>query len=97
VCVVLGFRGLYRDPNEAAHEAEALGLPADLETWARQTSTAIRLGQGLPPITERGQMPAGAPALDSKAFFVSYLLLGIILAGINLILFFVLFNPFGSR
>ncbi len=93
---MLGFRGLYRDPEESAYEAEALGLPPDLETWARQTSKAIRLGQGLPPITDRGQMPGGAPALDGKAFFVSYLLVGIILGGINLILYFVLFNPFGS-
>jgi type VI secretion system protein ImpK len=87
VCVVLGFRGLYRDPVEAVAEAEALGMPADLETWARQTSTAIKLGQGLPPITEKGLMPTGAPSLESKAFFVSYLLIGVILAGINLIVF----------
>jgi type VI secretion system protein ImpK len=96
VCVVLGFRGLYRDPTEAAIEAEALGLPPDLETWARQTSTAIRLGQGLPPILDRGQMPDGAPPLESKAFFVSYLLIAVILAGINLIVFMVLFKPFAT-
>jgi type VI secretion system protein ImpK len=91
VCVVLGFRGLYRDPVEAISEAESMGIPADLETWARQTSTSIRLGQGLPPIIDRGLMPAGAPALENKAYFVSYLLIGVILAGVNLVVFLALF------
>ncbi|HEX3727010.1 MAG TPA: DotU family type IV/VI secretion system protein [Pirellulales bacterium] len=85
VCAVLGFRGLYRDPVEAAAEAPSHELPADLESWARQISMAINLGQGLPPINETGQSADGAPALESKAFFVSYLLIGVILAGINLV------------
>jgi type VI secretion system protein ImpK len=85
VCVVLGFRGLYRDPVEAIAEAQSHHLPDDLESWARQTSMAIKLGQGLPPITDKGLMPAGAPALESQAFFVSSLLFGVILAGINLV------------
>jgi len=85
VCVVLGFRGLYRDPVEAVAEAEAMGLPNDLETWARQTSTSIRLGQGLPPIHDRGQMPVGAAALENKMRFISYLLIGVLLAGVNAI------------
>jgi type VI secretion system protein ImpK len=95
VCVVLGFRGLYRDPVEAVAEAESMGMPGDLETWARQTSTAIKLGQGLPPVAEKGTVPNGAPALESKAFFISYLLIGVILAGLNLIVFlaFVLPKP----
>ena len=45
VCVVLGFRGLYRDPEIASTMAEPLGLAPDLETWAKQTSLAIRLGR----------------------------------------------------
>lgn len=87
VCVVLGFRGIYRDPVEAIAEAEAHGLPPDLETWARQTSMAIKLGQGLAPITDRGLLPTGAPALESKSFFVSYLLIGVILASVNVVFF----------
>jgi len=93
VCVVLGFRGLYRDPVEAVAEAEAYGFPVDLEAWARQTSMAIKLGQGLPPIIDRGQMPGGAPALENKAFFVSYLLIAVILAGVNLIFLAFYFKP----
>jgi hypothetical protein len=52
VGVVLGFRGLYRDPTAAAILAEPRGLPLDLETWAKQTSMAIQLGQGRPQISE---------------------------------------------
>ena len=85
VCVVLGFRGLYRDPVEAAAESASHDLPGDLESWARQTSVAIKLGQGLPPITDKGLMPGGAPALESQAFFLAYVLTGVILAGINLV------------
>jgi type VI secretion system protein ImpK len=85
VCVVLGFRGLYRDPVEAVVEAEPHGLPADLESWARQTSVAIKLGQGLAPITDRGLTPEGAPALEGQSFFISYLLIGVILVAVNMI------------
>ncbi len=41
VCVVLGFRGLYRDASMAAMFTAAHNLPVDLETWARQTALAI--------------------------------------------------------
>lgn len=64
VCVVLGFRGLYRDPAAAAVLAEPRGLPPDLETWARQTALAIQLGQGRPPISEASVAGEGAPPLD---------------------------------
>ena len=56
VCVVLGFRGLYRDPVAAAALAEPLQLPPDLETWARQTSMAIQLRPG-PPADQRSDRP----------------------------------------
>ena len=35
VCVVLGFRGLYRDEQTAAVFAHDKGLPPDLDTWAK--------------------------------------------------------------
>jgi type VI secretion system protein ImpK len=70
VCVVLGFRGLYRDPNLAAMLSAAHNLPGDLETWAQQTSLAIRLGQGRPPIPGRQHELAGAPPLKSRPLLV---------------------------
>lgn len=63
VCVVLGFRGLYRDPAMAAMFTAAHNLPVDLETWARQTALAIRLGQGRPALATVRRELAGAPPL----------------------------------
>lgn len=80
VGVVLGFRGLYRDPAAAAALAEPRQLPPDLETWAKQTSMAIQLGQGRPPISDASQPIAGAPPLEGPQMAVWSAFLGVILA-----------------
>lgn len=67
ICVVLGFRGLYRDPAMAQHLIEAHGLPSDLDQWAKQTALAIRLGQGRPPLAGPQRTIAGAPPLTPKS------------------------------
>ncbi len=85
VCVVLGFRGLYRDPVAAAQNAEVLQLPADLETWAKQTSMAIQLGQGRPPISDASVPIEGAPPLDGPFMVIWSALIGVILAAFTLI------------
>ena len=85
VCVVLGFRGLYRDPGAAAHNAEALDLPPDLEAWAKQTATSIRLGQGRPPISDSSQPLDGAPPREGPAMVVWSAFLGLILVIFNVI------------
>jgi type VI secretion system protein ImpK len=85
VCAVLGFRGLYRDPMAAAALAEPRGLPADLETWARQTSMAIQLGLGRPPISEVSVPAAGAPPLEGPFLLVWATLAGVVLAAFTVI------------
>lgn len=70
VCVVLGFRGLYREESETRSLADPLGLPPDLETWARQTVMAVRLGQGLPSLHTAPREGAGAPPLESTPLLV---------------------------
>lgn len=67
VCVVLGFRGVYHEPNMAAIFAETHGLPTDLDTWAYQTAMSIRLGQGRPPIDAPAREVSGAPPLETRA------------------------------
>lgn len=67
VCVILGFRGLYRDPDLAGMLVESHSLPADLETWAKQVSLSIRLGQGRPPLSGPSREIAGAPPLVAKS------------------------------
>ena len=65
ICVVLGFRGLYRDAA-APEIAQKIGIPSDLEATARRMATAIKLGQGVPPIREAPDEGRGAPPLDGK-------------------------------
>ena len=85
VCVVLGFRGLYRDPVSAAIVTEALNLPAELETWAKRTSMAIALGQGRPPLDSTGGEGPGAPPLDGQSLLIWSALFGVILLAANFI------------
>lgn len=70
VCVVLGFRGLYRDSSLASMLTEAHGLPPDLETWSEQTALAIRLGQGRPTLAHAGPDVAGAPPRRARPLLV---------------------------
>jgi type VI secretion system protein ImpK len=89
--VVLGFRGLYRDPATAAASAEPRGLPPDLETWARQTAMAIKLGQGRPPISDASRPGEGAPPLEGLSALIWSSLAGVILAGFAVIFAWMVF------
>ena len=66
-CVVLGFRGIYGDPDMVAAWAPHHNLPPDLETWANRMVMAIRLGQGRPKLSERRAEIAGAPPLRTRS------------------------------
>jgi len=66
ICVVLGFRGLYRDPDFSRSTIQSLGLPPDVESWARQAAMSVRLGQGRPQITGKKRDLVGAPPLRGR-------------------------------
>jgi len=68
ICVVLGFRGLYRDPEFSRSTIQALGLPENVEAWARQAAMSVRLGQGRPQITGKKRELAGAPPLTARYY-----------------------------
>ena len=85
ICVVLGFRGLYRDPSGAVR-ASQLQLPPDLSIWTKQSSIAIRTGQGRPPLNESGEPGAGAPPLDGKFQLIGAALVTTILAAAAIVL-----------
>jgi type VI secretion system protein ImpK len=68
LCMMLGFRGLYRDPELGETFIEAHGLPPDLESWARQTAMSIRLGQGRPGLARPARELGGAEPLTTPAF-----------------------------
>lgn len=95
VCVVLGFRGMYHDPHSAAMIARSHGLPEDLETWAKQTSMSIRLGQGRPPLPPTTHEVLGAPPLRMRSLVVLPWLAAIMLLAINLVVVWFQFNLSG--
>ncbi len=66
VGVVLGFRGLYRDPEFSRGTILALGLPPDVDSWAKQAAMAVRLGQGRPALSGKRKELAGAPPQRAK-------------------------------
>lgn len=68
ICVVLGFRGLYRDPEFSSSTIQALGLPVDVESWARQAAMSVRLGQGRPQLTGKKRDLLGAPPHRGRHF-----------------------------
>jgi len=92
VCVILGFRGLYRDPAIGAMLIQQHGLPSDLATWAKQVAMSIRLGQGRPPLRSGQREITGAPPLKPKSRLVWPWLFGSMLAAWNVIYFFLFFN-----
>jgi type VI secretion system protein ImpK len=81
--VVLGFRGLYRDAARTAALTGPLELPPDLDTWFRQTSMAIQLGKGRPPISEGPVAIEGAPPLEGPFALLGYSFLGLVLLALT--------------
>lgn len=90
ICVVLGFRGLYRDRAMAEMLAPAHGLPPDLDSWAKQVSMSIRLGQGRPALANPNREIHGAPPLKSRSIVVWPWMIGLMLGAWN-VLYYVLF------
>lgn len=94
ICVILGFRGLYRDPHTAKMLAEQYGLPTDLSSWAKQVSMSIRLGQGRPPIQPPSREITGAAPLKPKSRVVWPWLFATALAAWNVVYFALrIYNP----
>jgi type VI secretion system protein ImpK len=78
ICVILGFRGLYRDPEESAMLAEAYQLPTDLETWVRQSALMIRQSDR-PRIDVAPEQRGSAPPLEAASRIVWGALVGVVL------------------
>jgi type VI secretion system protein ImpK len=54
LCVVLGFRGVYRgaDQPQRIQELERLNLPKDPAEWCRETARSLKARHSLPPFSE---------------------------------------------
>jgi type VI secretion system protein ImpK len=85
VCVVLGFRGLYAQP-EAVFLSEQLKQPPDIESWARRVSRSIQTGQGRPPFGGTERPGRGAPPLEGRFVFAGSVLVGVVLAAFTIVL-----------
>jgi type VI secretion system protein ImpK len=79
LCVVLGFRGLYK-LREAELLAGQLNLPMSIGGWTKNTAAAVQLRQGRPPVRETPQAPSGAPPLESRYLAVGAAVVTAILA-----------------
>jgi type VI secretion system protein ImpK len=83
-CVILGFRGLYRDPNLASSLTAANGLPPDLLSWTKQTAMAIRLGQGRPPLPRPRREIQGVAPLGRRSIVVWSCAIAVMLLLVNI-------------
>ena len=81
LCVILGFRGLYKLP-EAQIIASQLNLPVSLPGWTKNTAAAVQTRHGRPPLRETPQAPSGAPPLESRYHVVGAAVVTVILAAI---------------
>ncbi len=92
VCLVLGFRGLYRNPVQAPGLAEPLGLPKDVETWAKQTAITIHYGEDRPEITEENLPIEGAEPLEGSLMLIWSVCLAMVLAAATGVVAWVCYN-----
>jgi len=91
VCVMLGFRGLYRG-DDAAFLADQLELPPALDAWVHQAARSIELSHSRPAINYAPQPGSGAPPLDGKFSMVGAALMTLLLlAGTSMLTWLLLF------
>ena len=85
ICVVLGFRGMYKDPTtaESAIRSMDYDLPATMEGWAKRYGGSIQVAQDVPLIADRAYPGEGAPWRDGKFLSIgSWSLAGILAAAL---------------
>ena len=92
VCVVLNFRGLYRDPDSGGMAMD-YGLPPTVEEWVSKTAQAIKLAQGRPLILENPRQGAGAPPLLGRDEFLKRTVWTVISTAIALVLAVLIIFP----
>jgi type VI secretion system protein ImpK len=92
VSVMLGFRGLYRDPHTNRMLIDKHGLPAELETWSGENANVVRQAR-----QRRNEATAGqqrersvitALPLWKRSQIVWPWLCATLLAGLNVLYFF---------
>ena len=90
VCVLLGFRGLYRDTQGNRLLIEKYGLPRDLQNWSEEFARAVsqarkRLSDESPRQEIDRSITKALPQQSGVALIWPWLL-AIVLAGLNILL-----------
>lgn len=99
ICTALGFRGMYRDPDqEAAMLADHLRLPPTFEDWAQKTARTIRWSYGRPPIDDMRRSPRDNAPLEGRFALLGTVVMGAVLAAVlaGLLMVFTGWTPFDS-
>jgi type VI secretion system protein ImpK len=92
LCMMLGFRGLYREPEIAQSFIESHSLPPDMEAWARQVSLSIRVGQGRPELAPPKRDLGNAAPLTQRSFPV-WCWVSAVIALLGTLFWFLASNP----
>jgi type VI secretion system protein ImpK len=93
LCVILGFRGFYRDDVHSVPLAENLGLPRKIDDWVEQTGRSI-VGARPPAPPPPGTPGDGAYPLEGVSHMLSSFLLAALLGAVVLV--FMFFASFSS-
>ncbi|MCC7419634.1 MAG: DotU family type IV/VI secretion system protein [Planctomycetaceae bacterium] len=83
-CVVLGFRGLYRDSSLVPDLTRRHGLPPDVLEWLRRTQLSIRVGDDRRPLAGAVRRVKGARPLASTVRTVWAWMAAAILLALNI-------------
>lgn len=84
-CVVLGFRGLYRQSTLTVELTRRHGLPATVAEWLRRTQLSIRTGNDRRPLAGAAQMVQGARPLTAAIHAVWAWTAAALLLAVNLV------------
>jgi type VI secretion system protein ImpK len=91
VCVVLGFRGVYRNPKDN-EDAKRLGLPDSLAKWAQHATLAISLKHGRREVKTSANPGCVAPPLYGRSKLVAMTLAFLSAAAITLFISILCWN-----
>jgi type VI secretion system protein ImpK len=90
-CVLLGFRGLYRDARLAEALTRSHGLPSDLMGWLRQAEQSIHLSHERRNLEFAQFELVGAPPLKPRSALIWSWILVALMVVVNVMYFFVIF------
>ncbi len=86
LCVVLGFRGIYRDENAIATIAEHLDLPVTLDDWVRRTATSLSVRKRVPPDPPLEERSTAPPLTGVSKMFTASSVAAILAAAVFVVL-----------